>query len=78
VSRKKLQEELEEAKRWQELVEKCEEMVDRYGQPTLIQMAETFGCSLNILHNIGDSVEGLKLIGAIRDQRSLRMVRNDR
>lgn len=76
MSRKKLEKELAEAKRWKELVEKCEKMVDRYGQPTLLQMSETFGCGLDILHNIGDSVEGLKLVGSITDQKALRMVRD--
>lgn len=69
----RLKEEIREAKRWDELVDKCRKAVGRYENPTLLWMSEMFGCSLDILQNIGDSVEGLAITGS-GEQPTLRMI----
>jgi|10_taG_2_1085330.scaffolds.fasta_scaffold00071_3 hypothetical protein len=76
MSQEKLRADILEAKRWSELVSKVEQMVDRYGAPTLIQMSETFDCGLDILHNIGDSVEGLQIVGDPKNQKILKITKS--
>ena len=62
MSQEKLKKQILEAKRWPELVTKTQLFVAKYGEPTLRQMSEVFDCSLDVLHNIGDSVEGLEIV----------------
>lgn len=75
MSREQLKKDILEAKRWNELVERVTNMVDRYGAPTLRQMAEVFDCRIEILHNIGDAVEGLQVVGDPTNQNALRITR---
>lgn len=74
-NRENLKAQILEAKRWPELIDKVRQMVERYGQPTLMQMSETFECSLDILHNIGDSVDGLQIVGDPTNQLALRITK---
>jgi len=75
MSREKVKADILEAKRWDELVDRTRKMVDRYGAPTLRQMSEVFGCGLDILHNIGDAVDGLQIVGDPHNQDQLRITR---
>lgn len=75
MSREQLKKDILEAKRWGELVERVTNMVDRYGAPTLRQMAEVFDCGIDILHNIGDTEEGLQVVGDPSDPNTLRVTR---
>jgi len=56
-----LKKQLQEAGRWSELERDIRNFVKRYGQPTVIQMTEVFGCGREIIMNVGDTCDGLQL-----------------